>query len=89
MPLVVTDFLSCGWSRVGTNFSEWVQIFQKNSFRGEPILGGSKLNVTVPAICVTFLGVEVDTGAMVLHLPQDKLCRLKLNVAEWQSRRNC
>ena len=27
-------------------FSEWVQIFQKNSFRGEPILGGSKLNVT-------------------------------------------
>ena len=27
-------------------FSEWVQIFQKNLFWGEPILGGSKLNVT-------------------------------------------
>ena len=35
---------------VGTNLSEWVQIFQKNLFRGggEPILGGSKLNVTQP-----------------------------------------
>ena len=31
------------WSTVGTNFSEWVQIFP---FRGEPIVGGSKLNVT-------------------------------------------
>ena len=39
-------FLACGWLLVGTNFSEWVQIFQKNSIRGEPILGGSKLNVT-------------------------------------------
>ena len=48
MSLVVTDFLSCGWPVVGTNFSAWVQIFQKNSFRGEPILGGSKLNVTLP-----------------------------------------
>ena len=51
MSLVVTDFPSCGWpihSIVGTNsfFLEWVQIFQKNSFWGEPILGGSKLNMT-------------------------------------------
>ena len=44
--LTCTDLPWCGWSTVGTNFSEWVQIFQKNSFRGEPILGGSKLNVT-------------------------------------------
>ena len=47
MSLVVTDFLFlCGWPIVGTNFSEWVQIFKKNSLRGEPVLGGSKLNVT-------------------------------------------
>ena len=45
MSLVVTDFLSCGWPIVGTNFSEWVQIFQKNLFRGGLILGGSKLNM--------------------------------------------
>ena len=30
----------------GTNFSEWVQIFQKKLFREEPILVGSKLKVT-------------------------------------------
>ena len=50
MSLVVTGFVSCGWPIVGTNFSEWVQIFQKNVFREEPILGGSKLNVTVQLV---------------------------------------
>ena len=42
-----------------------------------------------PATCVTFLGIEVDTGAMVLCLPQDKLHCLKSKVAEWQSHRSC
>jgi len=31
-PLTSTDLTGCGWSTVGTNFSEWVQIFQKNLF---------------------------------------------------------
>ena len=50
MSLVVTGFVSCSWPIVGTNFSEWVQIFQKNVFRDEPILGGSKLNVIVQLV---------------------------------------
>ena len=50
MSLVVTGFVSCGWPIVGTNFSEWVQIFQKNVFQEEPILGGSKLNVIVQLV---------------------------------------
>ena len=50
MSLVVTGFVSYGWPIVGTNSSEWVQIFQKNVFREEPILGGSKLNVTVQLV---------------------------------------
>ena len=50
MSLVVTGFVSCGWLIVGTNISEWVQIFQKNVFWEEPILGGSKLNVTVQLV---------------------------------------
>ena len=50
MSLVVTGFVSCGWPIVGTNFSEWVQTFQKNVFQEEPILGGSKLNVTVQLV---------------------------------------
>ena len=47
MSLVVTGFVSCGWPIVGKNFSEWVQ---KNVFWEEPILGGSKLNVTVQLV---------------------------------------
>ena len=50
MSLVITGFVSCGWPIVGTNLAEWVQIFQKNVFLEEPILGGSKLNVTVQLV---------------------------------------
>ena len=49
-PLICTDLPSCGWSRAGRKFSEGIQIFQKNSFRGEPILGRSKLNMQFPPI---------------------------------------
>ena len=31
-PLTCTDLPWCGWSTVGTNLSEWVQIFQKHLF---------------------------------------------------------
>ena len=48
MSLVVTDLPSCGWAIVGTNFLEWAQILQKKYFQGEPILEGSKLNMTGP-----------------------------------------
>ena len=36
-PLTCTDLPWCGWSTLGTNSSEWVQIFQENSFWGELI----------------------------------------------------
>lgn len=41
-PLTYTDSPLSGWPIVGTNFSEWVQIFWKNLFRGN----GSKLKMT-------------------------------------------
>lgn len=41
-PLTYTDSPLSGWPIVGTNFSEWVQIFQKNLFWGN----GSKLKMT-------------------------------------------
>ena len=63
MFLVVTDFLLCGWLIVGTNFSEWVR---KIRSRGEPILGGSKLNETVlitdPPTTLLCLHVSIDVG---------------------------
>ena len=42
-----------------------------------------------PSTCLTFLGIEVDTMAMELRLPQEKLQRLKLLVAEWRHRKSC
>ena len=57
MSLVVIDLPSCGWPMVGTDFSEWAQIFQKNSL--EPILGGSKLNVTKPWLALPGLGISL------------------------------
>ena len=42
-----------------------------------------------PSTCLTFLGIEVDTMAMELRLPLDKLRRLKLLVAEWCHRKSC
>ena len=59
MSLVVTGFVSCGWPIVGTNVSEWVQIFQKNVFREEPILEGSKLNMTVQLVPLYVLSLNM------------------------------
>ena len=51
--------ISYGWPIVGTNVSEWVQIFQKNLFRREPILGWSKLNVT-------YIHIHLERFSLVL-----------------------
>ena len=40
-------------------FFRVVKMFQKNSFRGEPILGGSKLHVTDNRMCVCVCGERV------------------------------
>ena len=42
-----------------------------------------------PATCLTFLGIEVDTRAFELRLPADKLQRLKILLAEWESKKTC
>ena len=53
-PLTCTDLPSDAGLYSGTKFSEGVQIFQKNLFGGEPIIGGegSKLNVTGSLFCI-------------------------------------
>ena len=42
-----------------------------------------------PTTCLTFLGIEIDTLAMELRLPRDKLNRLKDLLAEWQFKKVC
>jgi len=36
-----------------------------------------------PITCLTFLGIEVDLEKLELHLPEEKLQRLKQMVKEW------
>ena len=42
-----------------------------------------------PTHCLTFLGIEVDTKAGVLRLPQEKLGRIKSALRQWQRRKSC
>lgn len=42
-----------------------------------------------PTTCLTFLGIEVDTVASELRLPQEKLTRLQFLLTEWGDRKVC
>ena len=42
-----------------------------------------------PSDCLIFLGIEIDTRAGQLHLPADKLARLRDLLAQWQPCRSC
>lgn len=42
-----------------------------------------------PTTCLTYLGIEVDTKASQLRLPQEKLRRLRALLGEWGDRRVC
>ena len=42
-----------------------------------------------PATAISFVGIELDSGAMEIRLPQDKLTRLKSDLAGWRGRKAC
>lgn len=42
-----------------------------------------------PTTCLTFLGIELDTMAMTISLPEDKLQRLQFMLLAWQDRKAC
>ena len=42
-----------------------------------------------PTTCLTYLGIEVDTAASQLRLPQGKLQRLQTLLSEWGDRKVC
>jgi len=42
-----------------------------------------------PATCLTFLGIEIDTVALELRLPSDKLYKLRCQLKEWRGRKVC
>ncbi len=42
-----------------------------------------------PSTTMTFLGIELDTVAMTLRLPREKVCRLRREIDCWSRRRCC
>ena len=42
-----------------------------------------------PAHALTFLGIEIDTQAMVIRLPQSKLTELEALIKSWLGRKSC
>ena len=42
-----------------------------------------------PATNITFLGIELDTTAMIVRLPREKLHRLQREICKWTGRRSC
>lgn len=41
-----------------------------------------------PAMCITFLGIELDSEQMIMRLPEDKLQALKVMIAEWLGKKS-
>jgi hypothetical protein len=42
-----------------------------------------------PSTCLTFLSIEIDSAALELRLPQEKLHKLKDMLIEWQFKKVC
>ena len=49
----------------------------------------SKEKIEGPATVLPFLGILLDTTAMELRLPDDKLARLKTTITEWKRKKSC
>ena len=42
-----------------------------------------------PAVCLTFLGIEIDSIAMEIRLPAEKLQALRVTLRSWRGRKAC
>lgn len=42
-----------------------------------------------PATTITFLGIELDSIAMEIRLPQEKLACLQSDLSTWRGRKAC
>ena len=42
-----------------------------------------------PGTVISFLGIQLDTENMVIHLPQEKLTRLVVLIRKWRWRKSC
>ena len=50
---------------------------------------GAHLKTKTEEMTLPFLGILLDTSAMELRLPENKLVRLKSTIVEWKQRKSC
>jgi hypothetical protein len=80
------DFLVIG-SPGSSQCSDFLQIMLSTcSMLGVPL---ANEKIEGPTLCLSFLGIELNTVLMEARLPQDKLDRLVLELSTWQSKRAC
>ncbi len=80
------DFLTIGTA--GTDEGKQGLVILLGVFRrlGLPV---AEEKLEGPCTSLTFLGVEIDTHAMELRLPQAKLRELQVLITSWQGRKSC
>ena len=82
----VDDFITVG-SPGTTECAENVRIMHHTcEIAGAPIEEGKSEG---PATSLPFLGIEIDTRAMELRLPEDKLVQLKRTLSQWRGKKAC
>ena len=80
------DFLTMGRANSSDCESNLRLILEVCEWLGVP-LKSSKIEG--PATTLTFLGIQIDTVAMEIRLPQDKLSHLMTMLTEWKTRKRC
>ena len=79
------DFLFCGPPNTGSCQAALGKAIPICHQLGLPI---APEKVEGPSTTITFLGIEIDSVAQVLRLPDKKLNRLRGMLAEWEGRRS-
>lgn len=82
---LLDDFLFLGPPQSSSCYSSLMAFYILAKYIGLPINASKTL---YPSITLTFWGLELDTVLFEIRLPQDKLIRLKQQLAKPQNRRS-
>ena len=67
--------------------AEHLQILQRVCYNlGVPLVPEKQEG---PSICITFLGIIIDTHHQELRLPKEKLERILVTLVEWERQKSC
>ena len=80
------DFIVLGAPGASQCVDAMAVLNKECTFLGVPI---AKHKSVGPTTCLTYLGIELDTVASQLRLPEDKLSRLQALLGEWGDRKAC